>query len=63
MPRENTDDDSDISSVDTAIVHLEAMTVTEIKHKFSTYLLQAKEARLEARRSSLKAENLFLKPP
>src|SRR5436305_138001 len=47
---EDEDDDSDVSSVETTIAGLEDMTVTELKHKFSTYLLRAKE-RIRAKAS------------
>lgn len=53
---ESHDEGSDASSVDTMIAGLETMTVTELKHSFSTYLLRAKEARLE-RREVEKREN------
>jgi Prion-inhibition and propagation len=45
---EKLDEESDTSSVETTIAALEDMTVTELKHKFSAYLLRAKEARLNA---------------
>ena len=51
VPLDATDYDPDTSSVNTVIAHLEDMTVSELKAKISTYRLQAKEARLQARAS------------
>ncbi|KAL2807773.1 prion-inhibition and propagation-domain-containing protein [Aspergillus granulosus] len=49
-PIEHDDEEgSDASSVESAIASLEDMTVTELKHKLSTYLLRAKEGRLRER--------------
>ena len=50
------DDSSDASSVETAIAGLENLTVTELKHKLSTFLLEARISRLQAKEPDLGLE-------
>ena len=50
-------DDSDDSSVQSTIAALEDMTVTEVKHKFSSYLLRARETRLNKKIPESKTEH------
>lgn len=46
------DDKSDDASVDTAIAGLEDLTVTELKHKLSSFLLEARTSRLQVEESN-----------
>ncbi|KAL9045121.1 MAG: hypothetical protein Q9214_001798 [Letrouitia sp. 1 TL-2023] len=49
--------DSDAISVETAIASLEDMTVTELKHTLSSYLLQARDDRLRAKISEEESQS------
>ena len=51
------DDDSDVSSMGTAIANLEEMTITELKHQLSSYLLRTKDERLQAKSSEVERLN------
>ena len=51
---EDKDDGFNAPSVETVIAGLEDLTVTELKHKLSTYLLRAREARLQIESSPSK---------
>ena len=53
----DADNDSDASSVETAIAGLEDLTVTELKHKLSSYLLRAKDDRLRAKTSEEESQS------